>query len=154
MRPASWSALALALALAGCTAAEPLGGLSGDDAPREPYYKDYREVVAPHTERTKLFPVEEGALRGNVTLQLAQRDNGLPLPEASPARVTFSVLDPSGSVVDTRTVDATAPVATILLTELRAGDWSVALTGTGASGMLEDASFAAEYVLSVEVLYE
>lgn len=145
-------ALALALVTAGCTAAEPLG-LSDGDTPREPYYKDYRETVAPHTERAKLFPVEEGALLANVSMVLTQRDSGLPLPEAAPARVHFEVIDPAGRVLGADAVDARDPFATIVLSGPTPGDWTVRLTGTGATGVFEDASYAAEYVLSVEVVY-
>jgi hypothetical protein len=146
--------LLCALVLAGCTSGQPLG-LSGKQAgPAEPYFKEYREVVAPHTERTKAFPVGAGAIRANVTMDLLQRGNGLPLPDAAAATVTFAVLDPAGAVVDAKTVDARAPNASLVLTELaKTGEWTVHITGAGASGAFEDASYGAEYLLSVEVLY-
>lgn len=156
-RPRAWGVralllLAVALLLAGCTAKEPLAPLRGETPAPDPYYKEHRAIISGQHDEEYPVPVEAGAREVNVTLALDARTQGLPVPEAAPARVRLEILDGAGARLGEATLDADQPTASLVL-ELAAGDYVARVSGVGASQAVQGEDYGAGYLLSVEVLY-
>lgn len=148
------AALLCALALAGCTQGGGLDLLARDAPAPEPYYKEHRASVSGEHEREYAFEVQEGASVVNVTLALYARGNGLPLPDAAPARLDLELRDASGRVLQRAALDAQRPVASLAPEgALPAGAYVARVTGVGASQTLEGDAYGAAYALTIEVLY-
>ena len=139
--------------LAGCAAPEGLGFSGGSDEAREPYFAQHREVVDGEHERRFAFPVEDGAALVNVTIVMDPRTNGLPLPEAAPARLDVAVLSPSGEALNGAILDAQRRSATFAVPAPVAGAHTVAIQGFGAAPEVDGERYGASYVLTIEVVY-
>lgn len=148
-------ALSLALFASGCAGAgERVEALRGGDAPREPYYKEWRAVLEREHDRRHEFPVEEGASALRVAFNMSGRANGLPLPQEAPARVTVEVLDARGEALGRFVADPPRPALDVTLPgPLAGGTYAVRVQGLGVSHDLEGSSYGASYVLAVEVPY-
>lgn len=140
--------------LAGCT--DPDGGGFGfqrGEAGLEPYFQEYREIVAgPHA---KLFdvPVDASLNLVNVTVQLDSRTNGLPVPEASPAQLEVRLLDPAGVAVREAVLDTRTPTVSLVAEDLAPGLYKVEIEGVGFSQDLDGQTYGSGYVVTVDVAY-
>lgn len=145
--------LAVAVALAGC--ADPGGfGFSRETGTQlDPYFHEYREVVAGQHAKTFDVPVDAPAALVNVTMLLDARTHGLPVPDASPAQLDVRLLDPTGAPVKEARVDARAPQASLVATDLAPGLYRVEVEGFGASQQLDGQEYGAGYVVTIEILY-
>lgn len=153
MRPAALVLLALATGLAGCAAPESLGFAAGEPAPREPFVREERVLVDGEHARDFDVPVEPGARLVNVSIALEPRTNGLPLPEASPARLHVALLGPDGGAIHGAILDARRTNATLLVEAPAAGPHAVAVRGWGFAPEVDGDPYGARYRLVVEVLY-
>lgn len=139
--------------LGGCTAEEGAFAFQRGEVALDPYFKEYREVVA--GSHSKLFevPVEAQASVVNVTVQLDARTNGLPVPDATPARLRVQLVDPSGATLREAELDARTPAASLVLEDAPPGLYQVRIDGFGASQDLEGETYGSGYVVMVEVAY-
>lgn len=147
------SALLVALLFAGCTSPEGGLGFARDAPAQEPYYKEYRQMLA--GEHHKDFPLPLNAFATNVTASfvLTTRDQGLALPGSAPAALTVSLLAPDGTVLDTARLDAKTVRANLTATDLVPGGYLVRVDGFGASQDLDGRTYGAEYILTIEARY-
>lgn len=171
MGPMRVALLLAPLLMAGCTGVS-IQGLTPSEAPREPWYEEHRDLVAPQHSRAYEVHVTEEATLLNATVRLIPQTNGVPtgptappaaapattpataLTPPAPARLLLEVFDPSGREVGEAEADPSEPVATLLVQEpAEAGTWTVRVTGTGASGRLDGQEYGASYLLSIEVLH-
>jgi len=141
------------LLLAGCVGGDGLGLAGGSDATREPYYKEHREVVSGEHARAFEVPVDAAGSLVNVSIVLAARTNGLPLPDASFARLDVTLLDPAGEAVERAVLDARTPSASLVADGLAPGDYLVEVKGVGAAPEADGRTYGASYVLTIEVAY-
>lgn len=149
-----WALMLLPMLLAGCASSEGgLGFAGGDDAPRDPYYKEHREVVDGAHNKTFDVPVEAGATLTNVTITLDPRTNGLPLPESAIAQLDVAVVSPEGEALGGAVIDGQHPRASLLLADLEPGVYHVEVRGFGAAPELDGRAYGAGYLLAIEVLY-
>lgn len=147
------AALLLPLLLTGCLGADGLGFASGGDAPREPYYKEHREIVSGEHARSFELPIEATPNRLNATLLLQTRTNGLPLPDAMVAQLRVTLLDPAGEALGTAAVDGRRPQASLVVEDLAPGSHAVLVEGVGAAPELDGRTYGAGYILTLEVEY-
>lgn len=148
-----WALVLVPLLLAGCASPEGIG-FSGDaDAARDPYYKEHREVVSGAHNKTFDVPVEAGATLTNVTIALDARTNGLPLPDSAVAQLDVVLLSAAGEALHGATIDGQHPRASLLVADLPPGLYHVEVKGFGAAPELDDRTYGAGYVLTIEVVY-
>ena len=147
-------ALVLPALLAGCTGEDGAFGFQRADAVLEPYFHEYREIVA--GSHAKLFDVPVDATPNvvNVTILLDPRTNGLPVPDASPAQLTVRLLDPSGAPVREATLDTRTPAASLVAEDLAPGLYKVEVEGIGVSQDLDGQTYGSGYVVTIDILYE
>lgn len=143
----------VSLALAGCASEEGAFGFQGATGPMEPYFREYREVIAGQHAKRFDVPVDAPATLVNVTILLDARTNGLALPEVAPARLDVRLLDPAGALIGEAQLDARRPQAELLAGPLEPGLYAVMVEGFGASQDLEGDDYGAGYVVSVEIVY-
>lgn len=141
------------LLLAGCAAPEGLGFAGGDDAPRDPYYKEHREVVSGAHNKTFDVPVDVRAALANVTIALDARTNGLPLPESAVAQLDVVLLSPGGEPLGGTAIDMQHRSASLLVEDLAPGTYHVRVSGFGAAPELDGRTYGAGYLLTIEVVY-
>jgi hypothetical protein len=144
-------ALALAVALPGCASEGGLG-FQRDQLPPDPYYKEYRELLAGEHHKDFAIPVDQQAAQVLVEVALTNRDQGLPLPQA-PASLQVRLLAPDGTVLDEAQLDATRSEATLVVEDLAPGRYLARVDGIGASQDLDGRPYGAEYLLTVEIVY-
>ena len=161
MRGTAVLLVALTALLAGCANVK-VEGLQRSDAPREPYYAEHRDMVAPQHNKTYEVPVLDGATLVNATLHLTPRNTGIPVaaptlpPGAAPApaKLTLEVLDAAGRAGAAAVADPSTPNVTLPVHEITVpGAWTLRVTGGGASGSVDGQDYGAAYLLTVEVLY-
>lgn len=147
-------ALLLVVALgAGCTG-EGIARLTGQEEPREPYYKEHRAAISGQHDASYEFPVEAGTSLVNVTLALDLRTQGIALPERAPAQLRLELLDAADVLLDAVTLDAEHPTASLVAeAPSTAGTYRARVTGFGVSQAIEGDDYGAGYLLSVEVAY-
>lgn len=148
-----WALVLLPLVFAGCASSDGLGFTGGDDAPRDPYYKEHREVVSGAHNKTFDVPVDAGATLTNVTITLDPRTNGLPLPESAVAQLDVALFSPEGEALHAAAIDGQHPRASFLVSDLEPGVYQVEVRGFGAAPELDGRAYGAGYVLAIEVLY-
>lgn len=146
--------VAVALLAAGCTSSEGGLGFGAGTLPPEPYYKDYRELLAGEHHKDFPLPVEQQARAAIVTVVLQTRDQGLPLPGASPATLTVRILAPDGAILEEAQLDAQRTNASLALDDLAPGRYLARVDGFGVSQDLDGQAYGAEYLLTAEILYE
>lgn len=139
--------------LAGCTGEDGAFAFQRGEAALDPYFMEYREIVA--GSHTKLFdvPVDAAANLVNVTIQLDGRTNGLPIPDAAPAQLRAQLLSPAGVVLREAALDVRAPVANLLLQDAEPGLYHVQVDGFGASQDLDGHTYGSGYVVTIDVGY-
>jgi hypothetical protein len=146
--------LLVSLVTVGCTSSESGLRLGTDAPPPDPYYQEYRELLAGEHHKDFPLPVEQPARTVLVTVALQTRDQGLPLPDASPASLRITILAPDGTPLQEADLDAQHTHATLALTDVGPGRYLARADGFGASQDLDEKPYGAEYVLSAEILYE
>lgn len=142
----------LALA-AGCTGEDGSFAFQRDEVAREPYFKEYREVVSGSHSRLFEVPVDSPANLVNVTVVLDARSNGLPVPEAAPTRLTVRLLDPAGATLREAQLDARQSAASLVLENAAPGLYRVQVDGFGASQDLDGETYGSGYEVRVDVGY-
>lgn len=154
MRRLAW--ILAPLLVAGCASSEGVGFAGRNALPPDPYYKEYRELIAGEHHETFRVPVEEGARLVNVTVTLESRTNGLPFPAATPASLRIALLAPDGATeISNATLDAQSPAASLVVEDLPgAGTYTVRVDGFGAAQPVEGETYGAAYILTTEVLYD
>lgn len=146
-------ALLAVTALPGCASDEGAFSFARDASPLEPYYRESREVLS--GEHAKVFdvPVEALARLVNVTVELDARRNGLPMPDATLARLDVRLVDPAGAILREARLDPRTPAASLVAEDVPPGLYRVEVEGFGASQDFEGQTYGAAYVLAVEVVY-
>lgn len=145
--------LLLPMLVAGCASPDSLG-FARDTLPADPFYKEYRALLAGEHHEVYPIPVADGARVLTVGAILSTRDNGLPLPDTAPASLRVALLAPDGTELGARELDPRHGDATLTVTELRgAGEYLVRVDGVGASQPVDGEDYGAEYRLTTEVLY-
>lgn len=140
------------LALAGCASPDGIG-FARDATLPDPYYKEIHELLAGEHHEVYELPVVEGAKSLNVTATLDTRTNGLPLPDAAPARLRVSLLAPDGSELAFAELDPQRPSANLTIEAPGPGEHLLRVDGFGASQPVEGEAYGASYALAIEVLY-
>lgn len=146
-------ALLAAMALSGCTATEGLGLGSGGDAPREPYYKDWRSWVDGSHTASYEVSVEDGAETLNLTIVLEPRTNGMPVPNVVVARLDLSLTDPQGTPLLEGEVDVQRRVASLVVADPAPGVYTLQVSGIGSSREVDGTRYGDAYTVSAEVVY-
>jgi len=145
-------ALALAIFLAGCASSDGIGFARDDVAP-DPYYKEQRELLAGEHHKVFEVPVLDGARILDVVAALEARSNGLPLPDAAPARLRVALLAPDGAELGFLELDAQRATGNLTVVTPAAGIYLVRVDGFGASQPVEGEEYGASYRLVSEVVY-
>ncbi|HUR68629.1 MAG TPA: hypothetical protein VM370_05225 [Candidatus Thermoplasmatota archaeon] len=145
-------ALSMVLLMAGCSSPSGMP-FARDPLPAEPYYKEYRELVAGEHHKDFEIPVDRDARALSVNVTLQSNDHGLPLPGAVPAQLKVAILAPDGSVLDEAALDPRTASAQLAAAGLAPGRYLARVDGFGASEPIDGKEYGAAYVLVVEVQY-
>ena len=141
------------LLAAGCMSSPGGLGFAGDRGVQEPFYKEYREILAGEHHKDFVIPVEAGANVVNVSVSLRSRAEGIPLPNTVPAQLHVTLLAPDGSALDEASLDARAPDANLTANDVPPGQYLARVDGLGASQPVDGQEYGASYVLATEVTY-
>lgn len=145
-------ALFLTVLLAGC-ASPPGLGFARDAVEPDPYYKEYRELLAGEHHNVYEIPVLEGALQLDLSATLEARSNGLSLVETSPARLRVALIGPDGATIAIMELDPQRTQGNMTVPEPVPGAYLLRVDGFGASQPVEGEAYGAGYRLVAEVLY-
>lgn len=143
--------LIVATLTAGCmeNISAQLASVRGDEHVPEDFTLEASDVLGPGYARALDIPVEEGAVAIRVSALLEASLDGRDAP-LTPAQLTVSLVDPSGSTAAARTLDPRTPKATFEVTEFPGfGTWKIRLEGDGLGGNGEGAA----YTLTTSVTY-
>lgn len=146
-------AVVLAVFAAGCAGEEGSFAFQRGDAALEPYFMEYHEIVSGSHSKVFDVPVDAPASLVNVTIVLDTRSNGLPVPDAAPARLTVRLVDPAGATVGEAELDAQESAANLVLEDAAPGLYRLQVDGFGASQDVDGATYGSGYVVTVDVGY-
>lgn len=143
-----------AILTAGCASQDGGGlGFAREGATPDPYYKEYHELLAGEHHKVFELPVEGGARLLDVGATLEARTNGLPIPDAAPARLRIALLSPAGAELAIAELDPQTTTRNLTVVTPEPGVYLLRVDGFGASQPVEGEAYGASYALVAEVLY-